>query len=249
MDIKYNKTQLNPELAFEKHVFHRDMFAHYLRWTHVLRRAKIGMNILDFGCGSGNLAEVLWRNMYKPNKYLGLDIREKTIKKINDKYKNVKWANFQKEDLCGDIDLNINNWDMIACFEVIEHIGKENADKFLKNIYNLCNENTIVLLSTPNYDESVGAAQNHIINGEIGEFEHFELQKLLEKYFTIEEKYGTFASQKDYLNLLDEEQLILWKELHKYYDNNLLSTIFAPMFPVEARNCMWVLKKKYDDKI
>ena len=65
MTKEYNITQLSPDVTFEKHVFHRDQFAHYLRWTHVLKRAKIGMNILDFGCGTGNLAEVLYRNRYK----------------------------------------------------------------------------------------------------------------------------------------------------------------------------------------
>jgi len=248
MKTEYNKTQLNPEISFAKHVFHRDQFAHYLRWTHVLKRAKIGMKVLDFGCGSGNLLEVLYRNMYKGKKYLGLDIRKKLIDKTSEKFKKVDWASFETEDLvnmttqyCAEFE---NDWDMICSFEVIEHIGKNNIDKFLQNIHSLCNENTEVLISTPNYDKKVGTANNHIINGEICEFEHFELQNILEKYFTIKEKYGTFASQKDYKNLLDEEQLILWNELNKYYDSNLMSNIFAPMFPAEARNCLWVLKKK-----
>ena len=61
----YNTTQLNPETTFERHVFHRDQFAHYLRWSHILKIAKIGMNILDVGCGSGNLLEVFYRNKRK----------------------------------------------------------------------------------------------------------------------------------------------------------------------------------------
>jgi hypothetical protein len=36
---KYNTTDLDPEATFERHVFHRDQFAHYLRWTHVLKAA------------------------------------------------------------------------------------------------------------------------------------------------------------------------------------------------------------------
>ena len=240
---KYNKTQLNPDKTFERHVYHRDQFAHYLRWTHVLKRVKIGMNILDFGCGSGNLLEVLYRNRYKADNYLGLDIREQTIKNVQEKYKNIDWAGFACIDLCGDINTD-KNWDIICSFEVLEHIGKENIDKFLQNIQSCCNENTIILISTPNYDGKVGAANNHIINGEIGEFKHFELQKLLEKYFTIEEKYGTFASQKDYKPKMNEWQLKMFESLNKYYDSNLISNIMAPMFPVEARNCLWVLKKK-----
>ena len=53
----YNTTDLNPESTFTKHVFHRDQFAHYLRWTHILKEARIGETICDFGCGNGNLLE------------------------------------------------------------------------------------------------------------------------------------------------------------------------------------------------
>ena len=42
-----NWTQLNPETAFERHVFHRDQFAHYLRWTHLLKIIDIGKKAMD----------------------------------------------------------------------------------------------------------------------------------------------------------------------------------------------------------
>ena len=42
----YNTTDLRPDQAFECHVFHRDQFAHYLRWTHVLKEAKIDFRLL-----------------------------------------------------------------------------------------------------------------------------------------------------------------------------------------------------------
>lgn len=55
----YNATALDPAATFERHVYHRDQFAHYLRWTHILKVAKIGDSIVDFGCGAGDLLEVL----------------------------------------------------------------------------------------------------------------------------------------------------------------------------------------------
>ncbi len=240
----YNTTQLHPETAFEKHVFHRDMFAHYLRWSHVLKRAKIGMKILDFGCGNGNLLEVLWRNRFKGTHYVGIDIRQRTIEKNAQKFENVEWADWICDDLVNPNSILEDDWDMICSFEVLEHIGKQNADKFLKNIQDAANENTTILISTPNYDERVGAADNHIIDGEIGEFTHLELHELITKYFTVEEKYGTFASQKDYKEYMNEWQTKMFDELSKYYDTNLLSVMMAPMFPAESRNCLWVLKKK-----
>lgn len=247
----YNCTQLTPQDTFERHIYHRDQFAHYFRWSHVLKNAKIGQTILDFGCGSAEMLEVFYRNRYRPKQYLGLEIREKQVAENKEKFGNLDFVEFRQADLCQpELDLG-QTFDIITCFEVMEHIGHKNADVFLDNLAYHCNENTVVYLSTPNYDPQVGAAENHILgtkdNPEIGEWDHFELQTKLEEFFTIEAKYGTFASIKDY-----KEDLTGWKkeafdELRKYYDNNLLSNLMAPMVPAEhARNCLWVLRVRED---
>lgn len=241
----YNKTQLTPQQEFERHIYHRDQFAHYLRWSHVLKNAKIGQTILDFGCGSGEMLELFYRNKYRPKQYLGLDIRKQTIDENNEKFAKLDFASFKQADLCQpDLDLG-QTFDIITCFEVIEHIGHANADTFLDNIAYHCDENTVVYLSTPNYDPKVGAANNHLLgpNKEIGEWDHFELQEKLEEFFVIEKKYGTFASIKDYKEDLTGWRKEAFEELRKYYDSNLLSNMMAPMIPAEhARNCLWILK-------
>lgn len=243
----YNKTQLTPQQEFERHIYHRDQFAHYLRWSHILKIARIGQTILDFGCGSGEMLEVFYRNKFRPKKYVGLDIRKQTIDENNKKFEKLDFAEFRQADLCArDLDVG-ETFDIITCFEVMEHIGHENADQFLDNIAYHCDENTRVYLSTPNYDPNVGAANNHLLgpNKEIGEWDHHELEAKLSEYFTIEKKYGTFASMKDYKNDLTGWRKEMFEALKEYYDTNLISVIMAPLVPAEqARNCLWVLKVK-----
>ena len=53
------------------------------------------------------------------------------------------------------------NADKVCAFEVLEHVGKQNADAFLENFKACGNNNATYYLSTPNYDPSVGAAGNH----------------------------------------------------------------------------------------
>ena len=176
---KYNTTQLDPDTTFERHVYHRDQFAHYLRWTHALKRVRLGHKVLDFGCGTSmNLAEVFYRNRFKCDRYLGLDIRNPNKK--GQKLLEKDWIEFAKHDLVNDeiAQLYPEAWDMITSFEVIEHIGKHNAHAFLENIRSCCGENTEVLISTPCFNEKTGAAANHIIDGEIGEFEFYELPSI-----------------------------------------------------------------------
>jgi len=129
-------------------------------------------------------------------------------------------------------------------------VGKQNGDIFLKNIAKHCNENTIVLISTPNYDPQMGAAGNHTYDSGDGrgeapqEFTHDELKELIERYFTIENKWGTFASIRDYKDSMNEWQEKMFTELKDYFDVNILSNLMAPFFPEKSRNILWKLKLK-----
>lgn len=250
----YNTTDLNPVTSFERHVFHRDQFAHYLRWTHILKEAKIGETICDFGCGNGNLLEVLYRNKFKQASYIGLDIREKTIEQANAKFAKVDWAKFYATDLIkNDFDYESIEADKVCSFEVLEHVGKQNADAFMINFKACGNQEALYYISTPNHDAHVGAAGNHTYDSGDGrgvavqEFTHEELTELFEKHFDVVRKFGTFASIRDYKPLMNEWQLQMFEALKEYYDSNLLSNMMAPFFPEHSRNTLWVLKRKDDD--
>ncbi len=250
----YNTTDLDPEGAFERHVFHRDQFAHYLRWTHILKESKIGESFVDFGCGKGNLLEVLYRNRYKPSKYIGLEYRQSQIDKARKKFENVPFdIEFIRQDIIKpSIDYSKFGADKVVSFEVIEHVGKNNVDAFLKNFQACGHSKAIYYLSTPNYDEKVGAAGNHTYDSDDGrgkavqEFGYFELEDAIERNkFVIETTYGTFASQKDYKEYMNTWQQKAFHVLSRYYDSNLVSNIMAPIVDsVNARNILWVLRRK-----
>ena len=105
-------------------------------------------------------------------------------------------------------------------------------------------------LSTPNFNENVGAAGNHTYDSgdgrgvDVQEFKHEELKSILLKYFNIVEYFGTFASERDYKPFMNEWQINMFNSLKEYYDANLVSNIMAPMFPAQSRNTLWVLKRK-----
>ncbi len=248
----YNTTDLDPVTTMERHVFHRDQFAHYLRWSFILRETlNKEETICDFGCGKANLLEVLYRNRHKAKKYIGIDIRPQTIKKDAEKFASVPWAEFIAEDLVlntGNTDFSAIQADKVCSFEVLEHVGKNNGDAFLQNMIACGHKDSLFYISTPNYDENVGAAENHTFDSGNGvepqEFTHQELTDLFGKYFNIERKFGTFASMKDYKELMTEAQKDVFVQLREYYDTNLLSVIMAPMFPEQSRNTIWVLSLK-----
>ena len=212
----------------------------------MLKLAKAGMKILDVGCGSGNLYEVFYRNRYAPARFVGVDIRTQTVEKNKEKFPKAEWI---AQDIIKQ-DLPQDKWDIITSFEVAEHVGKQNVPAFLDNIKRSASEHTIILISTPCYDESVGAAGNHTYDSGDGrgiapqELTYQELKTLIDERFTVEKTYGTFASIKDYKHLLNDWQLKMFEHLNDYFDTNILSNILAPFFPEQSRNVLWVLKIK-----
>lgn len=259
---QYNTTQLHPETCFERHVFHRDQVGHWLRWSFALNKLDIGMNVLDFGCGSGNMAEVMYRNRYKGNCYLGLDIRKKTIENNSEAFKDVPWVSFREQDLCDEnlklnmIGINtvepVKQWDLITCFEVAEHVGKQRVPQLLKNIKKLMTKDTLLLISTPCYDEKTGAAGNHTYDSGDGrgvaihEMTYDEFKALLEQEFIIEKNWGVFASVYDYKEHLNKYPGLpeIYAKLKHYFDSNIISNLMAPLFPEQSRNVMWECKIK-----
>ena len=254
MSKPYNTTDLDPLQTFERHIFHRDQFAHYLRWSHVLKEARIGESIVDFGAGKCNLLEVLYRNRYKPSKYVALEYKESEMAKAREKYSKLPFpAEFIQQDIIKPtLNLDELKADKVVSFEVAEHVGKQNVPEFLKNFKRCGNKDARFYLSTPNYDPLVGAAGNHTYDSGDGqgvvpqELDHFELQEMiLDAGFEIVEKFGTFASQRDYKEAMNDWQKEMFKAISQYYDSNLVSNLMAPVMPAElARNTLWVLKKK-----
>jgi SAM-dependent methyltransferase len=254
----YNNTDLNPLDTFEKHIFHRDQFAHYLRWTHILKEAKIGETIVDFGAGKCNLLEVLYRNRFKPAKYIALEYKQSEMDKAKERYSKLPFeAEFIQQDIIiPTLDFTKFNADRVVSFEVAEHVGTQNVIDapytFLKNFMACGSENATYYLSTPNFDARIGAAGNHTYDSGDGlgkraqELDHDKLQMAIENSgFEIINKFGTFASQKDYKDTLNSWQLEMFNALSKYYDSNLLSNFMAPVINAKnARNCLWVLKRK-----
>lgn len=245
----YNKTQCDPFTAVDRAILHRDIvFAHLFRWSHVLKNHKLGQSVLDVGCGTGNLLQMLYRNMHKCDKYLGLDVRSQTISKAKETWSIVDWAQFDVEDFVNLKTFRGSDWDLITCFEVAEHIGHWNINSFLTNIKKHMNENTLLLLSTPNHDGT--CADNHMIMNlssgikEVGEFTYDEITLEFEKVgLKVIDARATFASISDYKKSLNEWQIKAFEKAKEYYDSNVLSILMAPLVdPKLGRNIMWKLK-------
>lgn len=237
--MAYNKTQLYIDKAAERGIVHRDYLAHSLRWTHILKHAKMGMKVLDVGCGINTpLAMMMYTNRYKPAYYLGLDIRTdfKPPAEFPFPHKLVGGFDVTSEKAWMELFGTIHGraWSIVSCLEVLEHMEKEAGELLLDNL-SMLPENSTIFLSTPCYNGSKAA--NHIY-----EWGYHELKAQLSEGFKIEAVHGTFASQRDLLPHASPDERSTFEKLREYYDTNLLAILLAPLHPEHSRNCIWRLK-------
>lgn len=101
--------------------------------------------ILDIGCGFGNLLKAFNEAGYK--NLTGIDISKKQIVKAKELNPDIS---FFCTDLITYLKNEINKFDLITAFDVIEHLDKEEALNTLQLIYNALNENGQLIIQTPN---------------------------------------------------------------------------------------------------
>lgn len=240
-----DKTYLSLDKAEERGFIHRDYLAHALRWSHVVKfmqekqRYKEA-SILDIGCGrEAPLLKTLYTSRMLPVSYTGIDYGPidifqniPSLEKYRNQISIVPNTNFL------NVNPTTNQYRVIIMFEVLEHMEKDMGTQLLKHIKDFMLSTTTFFMSTPTYD-GVNKAANHV-----REWTYVELeQELIDLGFKIVKTWGTFASIKDYKMELEKINGLPWlfEQLREYYDVNLLSVIFAPIFPQYSRNCLWQL--------
>jgi 2-polyprenyl-3-methyl-5-hydroxy-6-metoxy-1,4-benzoquinol methylase len=247
-----DNTHLSIDQAEERGFIHRDYIAHCLRWTHVAKwmgnpKHRKDCRLLDIGCGKDvPLAKMLMTSRMASDglEYVGIDYNKLEMPKA---FENTKF----KPTLIGsvafpDVQLPHEKYDVITCFEVLEHVEPLHAYKMVTAMRNLLSDDGVAFISTPVYDEKVGAADNHV-----NEMSYAVMKLMIENNdLEIDGHYGTFASIKDYKEMIEKDDLdVLFDRLRDYYDSNYLATIFAPLYPHRARNVLWRVKKRTSDAV
>lgn len=240
-DRDYDKTQLKE--AGHGRTLHRDYTAHAFRWSFARRFITAKTNVLEVGCGEDKpLSKIITGGAAAHvNTYVGVDLNK------------LKPSNSQRLTFIGEfnfaerykelIKLRPEGYDVLVTMEVIEHLNIKHAPKFLKGCFDCLKPGGIMLLSTPCFDGRRMAA-NHI-----HEFTIPELQKYIEKAgFKVDKRFGTFTDIK-HIGKADTDRcskasvLEVRKALEQYFDSDMISNIFGPLYADVARNNVWVCAK------
>jgi len=226
---RFDKTQL--KAAHYGYNVHRDYAAHFFRWGFINKNRAYGKRILDVGCGQDQpLLRVLMGNKSLiPIEYNGVDLNKQPEDSICPAWGSIWW----EFDFTADFVELKGPYDTITCFEVIEHMEVEDGLTLLSNIKSLMNQYSTLYLSTPVFNGL--AAVNHV-----HEYEIEELQNVIEECgLTVKKRWGTFASKPEIIKEMDLMELSIFERLSQYYGGEVMSIIFAPLYPEASRNILW----------
>ena len=126
-------------------------------------------SILDVGCGDGRFLGLLSDTI--PRR-VGVDLSEKAISYAKAFHPDVDYR-------CVDIKDLDENFDVITCIEVLEHIPEEQLYSFIKNLFRRCNPGGKLIISVPT--KILPVNKKH--------YRHYDLTLLLGQINSTNEKY------------------------------------------------------------
>ncbi|MBC8375646.1 MAG: class I SAM-dependent methyltransferase [FCB group bacterium] len=148
--------------------------------------------VLDLGCNTGYGSEIL-SNTAK--RVVGVDVSEKAISYARSKYNNLG-LDFQLID-GKRLPFEDNEFDFIISCQVIEHIVDCSA--YLAEVRRVLSPSGIVLFTTPNALLRLDPGMKPWNEFHVHEYDHIELQSLLNSYFSSTQIMGLFAEESLYL--------------------------------------------------
>ena len=115
---------------------------HDRTFKHVLNNINYSSKNLDFACGSGSFL-----GLYFKNESIGFDISEKQIQHANRKYTN--------KNVSFTTDINVVKksapYESITLLGLLEFLDQEDSVKLLNELYDLLEDNGVLIITTPNY--------------------------------------------------------------------------------------------------
>ena len=230
---------------------HRDYAAHYFRWGWAVNRAAgtcgiVGKRVLDVCAGKElMLAHVAEMAARQPAVMVTVDLNVSTYKH------HPKWLEASYQANFADIETQRMIWDnhggafdVITCFEGIEHMPVESGRALLQGIHRLLADDGFALLSTPVFNGH--AAANHIHEYTVEEL----AGEIAAAGFVVEDRFGTFASANDVKKAMaewptEDREVVerLLRALGRFHSPDVLACFLAPIIPDHARNNVWKLRK------
>jgi 2-polyprenyl-3-methyl-5-hydroxy-6-metoxy-1,4-benzoquinol methylase len=162
---------------------------------------KNNKNVLDIGCNTGHVIN-LFSEKYPEFRFTGFDINLEAINIANANKKSPGIKFLYKDILT--LEEYDEQFDIIICFDILEHLCKSDNRSFFKNVNKLLSKGGLICFASPN---------GHTSDDGFHHMQFFTLNKLellLKKYFKI-----IYIGKSGYNPILKREHDFLYAILYK----------------------------------
>ena len=132
--------------------FYKAVYNLYEDFFDILKTKVQSKDVLDYGCGTSNLAGKV--SNFKPKKLVAIDISEEAIKKAKSETKSEENKIDYRVENCENSNLSSDAFDIIYGLGILHHL---NLNKSLKELSRILKKGGIILFAEP-------MATNPIIN-------------------------------------------------------------------------------------
>jgi 2-polyprenyl-3-methyl-5-hydroxy-6-metoxy-1,4-benzoquinol methylase len=126
-------------------------------------------SVLEVGCGNGSFYKLI-----KSKIYIGLELNKNIINKIKSNNINIRNETIEKYN-----EKNKNKFDIVCCFQVLEHINIHKIDQFLSSLVKKIKNNGYLIISVPSNDSFISMIRNNILNMPPHHFTHWKEKTLI----------------------------------------------------------------------
>lgn len=252
-------TRMEMDASFANFDFRKDEIMHLGRYNNsantmiqLSKQLKRPIRVLDIGCGEINTVRLFYKSTMEKKsdiveRYVGVDIDDIMIDKAKKKYGRVYEscnAEFLNTDLTVNphLDFDDGYFDLIVCFEFLEHINPKFSQAILDEAYRLLNKDTgIALFSTPNSNGS----NKQLPKDHFYEYSYEELiEKFEEANFTVENSVGCCINVSRIPSEVMKSAKPLFDRIYAAYGTNsaFSSVAIAPLLPpTYCKNVLYTL--------
>ena len=205
--------------------FYKALYGLYSDFLNILKNETKTKDVLDFGCGIGNLTEKVI-NFY-PKKIVAVDISEEAIKKArNNPNLNKKNIEYRVEN-CEDLNLNSDSFDVAYGSGILHHLNLNKSLSELKRI--LKKDGKIIFIEPMATNPIINLYRKFTPNARTSDehpFKFGDIELIKSLFVNVEVKYYGFFTLIFFLFYKEAEKSSLFQILKKMDEKILNSRYF-----------------------
>lgn len=215
--------------------------AHHVRFlimANVIMKNKC-KKVFDVGFGNAALPIYLQKLKYS-GEYIGTDLNQQFVENAQ----KLTGLNFNTRFYNKPAYQINERFDCVILGEIITHLAKNEAMRFLKHCKSVLTKDGCIILTTPNKTHDIVNWPEYNKD----EYTYQELRELFKKCkLDVKECIGLWSNSKSTFDFIDVVEKEMYQRYEKLVPNSILNVFFNIIYPQKSKHLLFILTKEKGD--